>query len=83
MYVTFSLNPAKMDILSQIVPSVNFFVATIAKRLQEYKRKFIYLSKTANIIILSYILLKILAVKHATPLKNITYQKYLFHVLNY
>ena len=27
-----------MDILSQIVPSVNFFVATIAKRLQEYKK---------------------------------------------
>ena len=68
MYVTFSLNSAKMDILSETVPSVIFFVATIAKHLQEYKRKFIYLSKTATIIILSYILLKLLAVKHANPL---------------
>ena len=57
-----------MDILRKIVPSVNLFVATIAKQLQEYKRNFIYLSKTATIIVLSYKLLKLLAVKHANPL---------------
>ena len=41
---------------------------TLKENLQEYKRKFIYLSKTATIIIPSYILLKLLAVKHANPL---------------
>ena len=57
-----------MDILSEIVASVKPFVATIAEYLQEYKRKFIYFSKTSTIIILSYILLKLLAVEHANPL---------------
>ena len=68
MYVTFSLNPAKNGHLKLNSPFCGIFVATIAKRLQEYKRKYIYLSKTATIIILSDILLKTLAVKHANPL---------------
>ena len=54
------------------------FVAPIAKILQESKRQFIYLSNTANIILLSYnieniillsyTLLNLLAVKHDNPL---------------
>ena len=67
MYVTFSLNHAKNGHLKLNSPSVNFLVATIAKHLQEYKKKIIYLSETATSIILSYILLKLLAVKHANP----------------
>ena len=42
-----------MVILVQIAAKV--FIATVATRLQESKTQFIYVSRTANIILLSYI----------------------------
>ena len=53
-----------MSILCYIVPSVIFLVAIKANTLHKCKRKLIYLSKTANIILLSYLRVKLLTVKH-------------------
>ena len=52
----FVLYPIKMGILAQIVPSLRFFIAKLAITLQFSVRYFIALSKTENIISLSYIL---------------------------
>ena len=52
------IKPCKNGYLKLNSSFCKLFVAIVAKHLQEYKRKFIYLSKTATIIILSYILLK-------------------------
>ena len=71
-----------MDILSFIVPSINVYIAAVAKLCKNLNFYISKISKTANIILLSYTLLKLLAVKHANPLLNVTQSKYCFHVLN-
>ena len=57
--------PCKNGHLMLNSPVCKLFYCHYSRHLQEYKRQFIYPSKTATIIILSYILLKLLAVKHA------------------
>ena len=64
----FLLYPIKMDILAHIVPSLRFFIAKLAITLQFSIRYFIDLSKTANIISLSYILCQLLGADQSHPL---------------
>ena len=58
----FLLYPIKMGILAQIVLSLRFVFAKLAITLQFSIRYSIALSKTANIIALSYILYQLLGV---------------------